>query len=338
MTRPRRSFPALALALLLVPAAARAQTPDADKAAARILAQQGQDALDGKDFATAADRFGRAVELVHVPTLALGLARAQVGLGKWIAAQETYNRLLHEPVPAGAPPAFAKARTDARRELDALEPRIPSVIINVKGADAFEVFLDGQPVPRAVLGVNQPVNPGDHVIRAQAKGLAPVEARVKVTERKAETVTLTLGAPPPLPVPPPPPVKPPVLVAPVAPPPAVVPPPPAPKSSTQRTLGFVGLGVGVAGLAMGGIAGGIALGKHASLAPSCPGGHCLNQQSAVDSYNLAGNISTAGFVVGGVLAATGVVLLVTAPRKRPAKDAWIAPIVGAGYAGAAGGF
>src|SRR6185312_5466429 len=118
-----------ALGLLLAPASASAQLSDADKASARARAQQGQDALDKHDFTTAADRFARAGELVHAPTLALGLARAQVGLGKWIAATETYYRLLHEPVPAGAPPAYTKALADARKELAALEPRIPSVTI-----------------------------------------------------------------------------------------------------------------------------------------------------------------------------------------------------------------
>jgi hypothetical protein len=123
-----------ALALTLAPGRASAQLSDADKASARALAQQGQDALEKKDFTTAADRFARAGELVHAPTLTLGLARAQVGLGKWIAATETYYRLLHEPVPAAASPVYTKALADARKELAALEPRIPSVTIVVKGA------------------------------------------------------------------------------------------------------------------------------------------------------------------------------------------------------------
>src|SRR5262245_12687203 len=126
----RRS--ALALALLLIPTVASAQVSDANKAAARALAQQGQDALDEKDFTTAADRFTRAGELLHAPTLALGLARAQVGLGKWVAAQETYLRLLREGVPAHAPPAFVKAMADARKEVDALAPRIPSLTVQLK--------------------------------------------------------------------------------------------------------------------------------------------------------------------------------------------------------------
>jgi hypothetical protein len=345
-----RTLPALIVAFALCPAAAFAQVPDADVAVARDLAQQGQDALDRKDFATAADRFARAGDLVHAPTLALGLARAEVGLGKWIAAQERYNRILREGAPAGAPPAFARAVAAARRELDALAPRIPSVVILVSGAGSARVTLDGAPVRSAALGISRPVDPGVHTFRAEADGFAPVEVTTTIAEHRAETVTLKLeagraGAP----------VDPwsPGVDAPVnpwnahagappaAPPPAasnLPPPTPAQGSSIRRTLGFVGIGVGGAGLAMGLVTGGVALGKHGSLAKLCPDGQCINQESAVDSYHVMTTLSTAGFVAGGVLAATGVVLLVTAPRPSATENAWIAPIVGAGYVGAEGSF
>jgi hypothetical protein len=335
---------ALALAFALAPAAALAQTSDADLAVARDLAQQGQDALDRKDFAVAADRFARAGELVHAPTLEVGLARADVGLGKWIAAQELYHRILREGAQAGAPPAFVKAVAGARRELDALEPRIPSVVILAIGSASARVTLDGVPVPRVALGITRPVDPGVHVFRTEADGFAPVEVTLTIAEHKAETVTLELkagraGAPldpwnahaaaPPAPAP-----------AVFNPPPLPPPPPPAPAQggSIQRTLGFVGLGVGGAGLVVGVVSGIAALGKHSALAEVCPGGQCVNQQSAVDSYHLVADLSTAGFIAGGALAATGVVLLVTAPRRRAPEGAWIAPVVGAGYAGVEGRF
>jgi hypothetical protein len=104
-------------------------------------------------------------------------------------------------------------------------------------------------------------------------------------------------------------------------------------------VGFAALGVGGAGLVAGAIAGGMALGKHGELAQICPEGHCTNQQSAIDSYNLAGTLSTAGFIAGGVLAATGVVLVIVAPREPSrSAQAWIAPVVGPGFAGARGSF
>jgi hypothetical protein len=352
-----------ALALTLAPGRASAQLSDADKASARALAQQGQDALEKKDFTTAADRFARAGELVHAPTLTLGLARAQVGLGKWIAATETYYRLLHEPVPAAASPVYTKALADARKELAALEPRVPSVTIVVKGAPSAKVTLDGTPVPSAVLGVPRPVDPGKHAVRAEAEGFAAVEAAFTATERKSEAVTLTLDhakvATPAAPTPPavaaktptgpqpnagtPPPVgptDPQKVVDAIAPPP---PPPPPPDvasgGSTRKTLGFVGLGVGGAGLILGAVTGGLAIPKHNALDKACPAGLCTSSQAdAVGNYHLFTTLSTVGFIAGGVLAATGVVLVVTAPRRAAPASAGVNPVIGAGFAGAQGWF
>ena len=308
---------ALAFALVLAPAVASAQVSDADRATARALAQQGQDALDKKDFATALDRFGRASAIVRAPTLALGQARAQVGLGRLVAAQETYQRVLRDGVPPRSPPPFVKAVADAQRELEALEPRIPSVVINVNGAPSPRVTLDGVLVPAAAIGVNRLVDPGTHVVRAEADGFAPSEAPVTVNERGVESVTLSLA---------------PAAGA------GGAGGRPAPQGgSTLKTLGFVGLGVGGAALVMGVATGVVAVGKHGTLAKLCPTGHCTNQQSTIDSYHLMTNLSTAGFVVGGVLAAAGVVLVITAPRPE-AGQAWLAPVVAPGYAGVQGSF
>jgi hypothetical protein len=60
---------------------AQAEPSDADRATARVLAHEGFDAQQRGDYSVAADRFLRADALVHAPTLLLGLARAQVGLG-----------------------------------------------------------------------------------------------------------------------------------------------------------------------------------------------------------------------------------------------------------------
>ena len=334
------------LALGLLPGRASAQISDADKATARALAQQGQDALDKRDFPIAADRFARAAELVHAPTLPLGLARAQVGLGRWIAAAETYNRLLREPVPGGAPPVFIKALADARKELADLEPRIPSVTIAVKGSPAARVWLDGTPVPGAALGVARPVDPGKHAVRAEADGFAPAQAAFTATERRSEAVTLTLDRaltaapepPPALAGSTPSPRQPDAGSPPLAGVIALPPPPPAPSGgSVRRTLGFVGIGVGGAGLVLGAVTGGLAIPKHSALQTACPGGHCPSTQAdALAGYHVLTNLSTAGFIAGGVLAATGVVLFITAPRAT--ASAGVAPLIGAGYAGAKGWF
>ncbi len=129
----RHSLAAVLLAIAIVPTPAFADVSDADRATARALTLEGYESLDRKDFATAADRFRRADALFHVPTVTLGLAHAEVGQGKLVSALATCSRIVREGVGPNAPPAFVKAVEDARREIDALTPRIPNVIITVQG-------------------------------------------------------------------------------------------------------------------------------------------------------------------------------------------------------------
>jgi hypothetical protein len=321
----------LLLAASLLPRAAFAQS-DADRATARALSAEGHKALDKKDYATAAERFARADGLVHAPTLLLGLARAQAGLGKLVSAQETYRRILREGVAPGSPPPFFKALAEAKKESSAIEPRLPHVVIEVKGPSTPKVTIDGHDVPLLALGVKRPTDPGSHVVRATADGFEPAEKTLTLDEGKGETVTLELAKAPPAAAPPP--IAPSVTLAPPPPPDA-----PAPTSSTQRTLGIVALSVGAAGLALGGVTGSLVIATHGSLKDKCmlDGGRCPRSvESELATYNTLGAVSTVGFIAGGALAATGVILIVTAPRPTP--GAWISPVVGPGYAGVKGRF
>src|SRR5262245_24412948 len=100
---PKRAIRLLPLPLAFLAAAGIALSPsrasaqsDVDKATARDLAIEGQAALDKGDFQGAEDRFRRAESLFHAPTITLGHARALVGLGKFVAAREEYNRIIRE--------------------------------------------------------------------------------------------------------------------------------------------------------------------------------------------------------------------------------------------------
>jgi hypothetical protein len=339
----------LLLSSALAPTVALAQSSDADKATARDLAVEGYKALQANDYAAAADRFTHADALYHAPTVTLGLARAHVGLGKLVSAQELYSRIVQETLPPNASTAIKKAVRDAQKELDALALRIPSVVITVKGNDASKVTLDGIEVRAAALGLKRPVDPGQHVIAASAPGFVTSEVTMSFAEGKSESVTLELkprqAAPRPV-----------VAVAPAAKPPAAPTtparrPPSQPERApdqikvngpTQKTIGVVALGVGAAGLLVGGITGGLAVSKHGEIAKSCRDGHCPKGSEAtydpeIDSYTTMGTISTIGFLAGGALAATGVVLMLTAPKEK-STQASITPLVGLGFVGAKGGF
>lgn len=80
--------------------------------------------------------------------------------------------------------------------------------------------------------------------------------------------------------------------------------------------GFIGLGLGVAGIAVGAITGGTALKEKGVVDAHCNGEHRCDKEglAAADRFQTAGNISTATFIAGGVLASVGATLVVLAYR------------------------
>lgn len=292
-------------AVALIPAIARSEPSDADRATARALAREGYEAEKRGQYAIAADRFGRAEALVHAPTLLLGLARAQTGLGKLVEAQEIYERIIREPLAPNAPPPFAKAVEDAKKERADLVPRIAWITLVVSGAASPEVTLDDTPVTAAALSVRRACNPGEHWVKATAKGFTPVERTFIVTEGSEQMVSLSLDA------------LPPTAPAPFA---AVAVPdhPGATGTPTQTKLAIGAFGIGAAGLITGGAAGIWVLARHTSLSHDCIQGQCAPSESgAVDTYRAVANVSTAALVVGGVATAAGIALVLTTPRTPP---------------------
>ncbi len=321
--------------VLLLPAVAAAEPSSADRATARELGKDGEAALKRKDFTTAADRFARAEALFHAPTLVLGLARAQVGLGKLVDAEESYRKIINEPLPANPPPAFVHAQTAAKAELAAVQPRLAWITITVSGVDGATVKIDGQPLASAAFGVKRAVDPGAHEIVAEVSGTVVDRTPVTLGEGQEQSIPLALTAPAGLPA------------GPAAPssgqPPATAPGgTPASGGSMRKTLGFVGIGVGGAALLMGVGTGAGVLAMHGSLKTDCTGGKCPQQDvSKLGTYDALGAASTAGFIAGGVLAAAGVVLVVTAPKAAPAGATvgWsLSPIAGGAVLGAEGSF
>ncbi|MDX2052587.1 MAG: hypothetical protein SFV15_09370 [Polyangiaceae bacterium] len=283
----------------------------ADRTTARSLAQEAQTAFDQGDFATAEDRFARAEGLVHAPTLLLALARSQMKLGKLVQAYENYQRVIREPIPEGAPDVWKEAQRQAQGESDAVQPRLGWVTIIVRGASDPRVTLeDGTIVPKPALGVKRAVNPGSHQITASAPGFRSEKTEFQIGEGQAIAVTIALEVDPNAPRPSGPSgISNTTWQAAAADPGADGP------SGSQKTWGYVGLGVGGAGLIFGGVTGALAMSRHSALETKCPGGTCPpSEESALESYRSMGTLSTVGFVVGGLGTAAGLTLLLTAPE------------------------
>ena len=319
------------LALLLAkPALAQS---DATRAAARDLGAEGVDDYQSGNFGPATEKLGRAFEILRVPSLGLWSARALAKTGRLVEASERYLQVTRLDAGSGDRAVQKQAQLDAATEREALQARIPSLTIEVKGGSSqVSVTLDGAPLLPALVGVKQPANPGKHVAEAREGGRV---VRREATLAEAQKLTLTLDF-----------AK--ATAAPAAEAPAQTAPsqqgapPPLPEAPPERAAGtkvpagvWVGLAIAGAGAITGGVTAGLAAAKKSDL--DCPNDRCQpSQQSDVDAHNRFLTISTIGFIAAGVGVATAGVFWFTKPNQP--ERAGVTPWVGFGSAGVRGAF
>jgi hypothetical protein len=315
-----RGFFVVAVVLALSATSAFAQTP-AERSAARELGNQGLEDFQRGDFPAALDKLQRAHDIVHLPTTGLWLGRTLDKVGRLIDASERYLEVTRMQLAADALPQHVQAKEEAARDRQALLPRIPQVTIVVRGAQGAQVRLDGKPVPAALVGAPQPMDPGNHVAEASL-GEAHTEQRFTLAEKESREVVLELEAgtvPPPV-TPLPPPVPTPV--------PGVVESQPTAASGgpgAQLVIGAVALGLGGAGLVLGAVTGGLAIGKKNSLDEGCDADKQCGPElhDDVDSYGTLRIVSAVGLYAGAALAVGGLVLVLTAPSPDAAGSALV---------------
>lgn len=261
------------------------------------MGAQAVEAYKAGKYEEALGLFQRAHDIVGLTTTGLYIARSLERLNRWVEASERYLEVTRMPLADDAEPLHVKAKEDAAAERAALMPRIPKLTIEIRGAEvsAVKVTLDGRPVPAALLGVARPADPGEHVLEATDASRRARES-LTLAEAEAKTVVLDLENATPLPAP------------------APEPPPHMPTDEGSSSLGIVGwvaIGVGGAGLIVGAITGGLALGKRGDLEDGCPNKECPPElHGDVDSYQTLRVVSAVGLIGGGILAAAGVVMVV----------------------------
>jgi tetratricopeptide (TPR) repeat protein len=286
--------------------------------AALPLAEQGLAAFDADRFSEAADLFQRAEALFHAPTHVFYIARASEKIGKLLEAQRLYRQLVDEALPAGAPGRFREVQEHARLALEPLNARIPSLSLEVRGMERarVSVTVDGQ--PWADWG-DRPLrlNPGEHSLQARGEGATPVMRTVRLVEGQNEKTTIDL--------------------APAA--DRIEAPEPAQGSYVPAAVAF---GIGGAGLLVGTITGILSLNKVSELEERCPTKLCsAEDESLGDEAKVLGNVSTAGFVIGGIGLAAGVVLSLWRPFGAAGSSEaalTLRPAIGLGSLGLEGTF
>jgi hypothetical protein len=322
------------------PPAAGLPSPAGDDAArtkARTLGYAGVEAYGAGDYSEASAKLEESFQLLPAPSLGLWSARALVGLGRWVAAEQRYRAVAGLTIAAGDSPVQQQAKDDAQRERTELLRRIPSLKLRVSGAspDEVAVSVDGSALSSAELATALLLDPGRHEI-VGVRGSERSQVVLSLGERAHEEIELRFSGTPP------------ALAAQASEPsppaaadglPSALPSPSrlpahlaadAPGDGTRHALrvgAWVGVGVGAAGLATSLSSYALAERQYASFERRswCASGNC--SQAEVDTYNDLRDIHRLSLVAGGIAAVAGATLLVLTwdepaePREAGRRDA-----------------
>ncbi len=282
-------------------ASAQTDGPTAEELqAARELFQEAFKDEQEKRYAEALEKFRRVAQVKESPSVRYRIATVLAAMGRLRESRDMYRALAAEKS-AMAPndQEIADAAAERAAELDKRIPRI-SLRVEDEPPEDLRVTVDGAPVPASTTPRTIELDPGEHVIAATGKGVAPSEQKVHLEDGGGEithVIKLT----------------------------------PADEASSSAsfagkddTLGWVAVGGGGALLATG-----LALllareGAIADIEETCPAGVCptakrADVESDIDRAELFGPL---GVTLGAVgLAAVGVgVYLLVRPTERTAAS------------------
>jgi hypothetical protein len=283
--------------------------------AAQALFDQAKALMNAGNFADACPKLEESQRLDPSSGTLINLAECYERTGKLASAWATF---LDAEVAARSSGNAARQEVAHARAF-ALEPRLPRIAIQVAKPDipGLEIRRGHAVVGAPQWGVPIPLDPGEHVISASAPGHVPWSTRI-VAREAAPAVTIAVPA-----------LEPHAKAsAPVG---AAARPldrhEPAPAEAglgTQRTLALVAGGVGVIGVVVGSVFGLKSMSSRNDADPYCDeDSRCWDHRAydAAEDAVTAGNLSTLGFLVGGLGLAGGAVLWFTAPSTTATESA-----------------
>jgi hypothetical protein len=189
----------VAASLTLPPAIAQEDPSAEETAAARTLALEGIKLADAGRCEEAIERLTRAERLHHALVVLGRLGECQIARGHLVEGTETLRRVLRETLPPSPPEVLLKARERAQSVLDRTKSKIGAVNIIVRGPEDPErvtVMMDGEPMNVALLEVDRPTDPGEHLIEASAPGFLGASSHVTVGAGTRQNVVIELVADP----------------------------------------------------------------------------------------------------------------------------------------------
>lgn len=305
-----------------------------NKAAARSLGIEGIQLARQGDCQKAIPLLERAETLFHAPSILGTLGECQVQVGRLVEGTENLNRVAREALAPDAPAAFVQAQERARIVLAEALPKIARLTIVVKpeGLADVQVTVNGAAVSNALIGAPRPTDPGEREIVISAPGYVTHKQTVTLAEGGSETVEAELTPDPDAQV----------AATSVSTSSGASGASSSSGMSTQRILGYSGVGLGGALLIAGGITGLMAVGKENTLEENCPVKARCDDQDTYDSANTLATMSTILSIAGGVIGVGGVVLILTdggsGSEQAVATKPKLAAVVGPASVGLAGTF
>lgn len=323
-----RSVPTAFACLLALALAERAGAQD--QAAAEALFNKGLSEMDAQKWDIACPAIAESLRLDPRPGTLFTLAECEAKAGKIASAVARYEDYLR---------LFAKMTADQKRNQRGrdkvataaskeLGPKVPTLTLRLPSDAPTDVRVerDGVELGRAALGVALPTDPGEHVIVVRSSSGADKTQRVTLAVGETRELTLELPAGP---------AREETRAA-VAKSQPKSPAPPAARAS--NTWAWVSGGIGLAGIAVGGVTGGMVLGKKGTIDAHCDGTVCDRRgKDAADSAQSLALVSSIGFGVGIAGVATATVLLIT-DSSVPERTSRSAPVVAAAPGGAVVGW
>ncbi|HSY22578.1 MAG TPA: hypothetical protein VK841_10715 [Polyangiaceae bacterium] len=156
---------------------ARAQ--NSNEATARALFAEGQQLAQSGQTEAACAKFEAASHLFESPGLLVNLGDCYEKLGRTASASATF---AHAAAVGGAMNR-PNETAEANRRQSALAPRLVRMVIRVpREVPGLKVTRDGIDVPQGAWTQPVAIDPGTHVVRAEADGYAPWSTSVAVSE------------------------------------------------------------------------------------------------------------------------------------------------------------
>ncbi len=330
MVRTRVVMASRVTAMLVVPICVLAWSGAAfarDSAAGEALYRAAKESAKKGDWEKACAQFAESQRLDPAPGTLVNLADCEEHRGLVASAWTHFTEVESQFKPGDARSGYA------REHAAQLEKRIPRLVIRLQaGAPASaRVFRDDEELRAASLGVPLPVDPGKHVVvvkvgSAEARfpvtaveslntevlAIAPAEAAAP--SAKAEPAQVSRGAARPIEPPKQPDQKP-------------------ASAGDNRTLGWMLVGAGGVGLAVGGVTGVLALSNAGKVKDVCGPDYATCDSGSVDNASKGktmATVSTIAFIAGGALLGAGLYFVISAPSKTTATTG-----IAVGPAGAA---